>query len=155
MIDSPAKQGENRADAALAPVLEWRVHLARRQPRRTLFVAAAVVLGSMLAGLACSSLVWAVIGALLLSLACAEFFFPIHYRLSADGIRSRNLLSWRRMAWDRVRICYLDQHGIKVSPLRHRSRLETYRGIYLWFGDGNREQVTAAVRHWRAQERTA
>ena len=91
---------------------------------------------------------------MLLSLACAEFFFPIHYRLSSEGIRARNLLSWRKLTWDRVRACYLDQHGIKVSPLGRRSRLETYRGIYLWFGDGNREQVTEAVRRWRDREQT-
>ena len=118
-----------------AAVLEWRVHLARRHPLRAAVAALFVV---ATAGVA--YLVWlhplaaAVAGFLVLS-AVAEFLFPISYRIGPDGVWCRNFLSVRYLRWADVRRCYRDAQGIKLSPLSRRSRLEAYRGIYLWLGD--------------------
>ncbi|KPJ63510.1 hypothetical protein AMK68_03805 [candidate division KD3-62 bacterium DG_56] len=57
----------------------------------------------------------------------------------------RNGLSLRRMAWSQVWACHRDAWGVKVSPLARRSRLEAFRGIYLWFGDDNAESILHAI----------
>jgi hypothetical protein len=85
-----------------------------------------------------------------LLLSVSEFLFPVRYALSARGASARHGLTALEIAWADVRHAYLTGDGVKLSPLRARgSRLEPLRGVYLRFGDGNREQVIAAVRRAR------
>ena len=128
-----------------ATVLEWRVHLARRQPRRAAIVAVAIVATVVICHLAFQQPLFALVAGLLVALSAADFLLPIRYCITDDGIEMRSGLSLRRMAWSQVRACYRDAWGVKVSPLARRSRLEAFRGIYLWFGDGNAESVVHAV----------
>jgi hypothetical protein len=140
------------ASARPEAVIRWRVHLARRHPLR----AAAAVL-FIVASAAAAYLIWphavAVLAAgVLVFSAVAEFLLPIHYRIAADGIWCRNFISVKRLKWVDVKRCYRDANGVKVSPLPRPSRLEAYRGIYLWLGDDG-EAVIAALRQ-HLQERT-
>lgn len=128
-------------------VVTWSVHLARRQPWRA---AAAVFL--VCASAAAAYLIWphplaaAVAGFLVLS-AAAEFLLPIKYRIGPEGVSCRNFLSLRQIKWADVKHCYRDADGVKLSPLARPSRLEAYRGIYLWLG-GEGEAVLEAVRRY-------
>jgi hypothetical protein len=47
--------------------------------------------------------------------------------------------------WTSVKRCYLDDFGVKLSPLDRKSRLEAFRGVYLRFGD-NQNQVIETVK---------
>jgi hypothetical protein len=133
----------NVAGVPAAPVLSWRVHLARRQPLRA---AAAIFL--IIGASAAAYLIWvhplaaAAAGFLMLS-AVAEFLLPITYRVGPDGAWCRSFLSLRHLQWAEVKRCYRDADGIKLSPLGRRSRLEAYRGIYLWLGDDGAAVVQA------------
>jgi len=135
-------------------VIEWRVHLARRRP---LHAAAAVL--CVIAGAGAAYLMWhhplasAGAGFLVLS-AAAEFLFPITYRMGSDGVWCRNFLSLRHLSWADVRRCYRDVHGIKLSPLGRRSRLEAYRGIYLWLGDDEKVVVDTLRGHLRQKDQS-
>ena len=140
------------ASARPEPAIRWRVHLARNHPLR-----AAAAIFFVVASAAAAYLIWphavaALAAGLLVFSAVAEFLLPIHYRIAADGIWCRNFVSVKRLKWADVRRCYRDTHGVKVSPLPRRSRLEAYRGIYLWLGDDG-EAVIAALRGY-LQERT-
>jgi len=83
--------------------------------------------------------------------ALSELFFPIHYRLTPTGAYRRNFLSATQIEWRHVRKCYLAPDGIKLSPLRRQTRLEAFRGVFLRFGNGNSEEVMAAVKRLRPQ----
>jgi hypothetical protein len=48
------------------------------------------------------------------------------------------------MSWSQVKSVRRDALGAKLSPLARPSRLEAYRGIYLWF-EGNAEDVMAFI----------
>lgn len=139
-----------RLDAAL---LEWQVHLARRQPARAL-TAVAMTLGAAVCAwiIMASAFSGLLVGALLLA-AIGEHLFPIRYRITREGVWARGAWSARRMRWHEVRRCYGDARGIKLSPLTRPSRLEAYRGIYLWF-EGNEEAVLDVIRRCRDGEET-
>jgi hypothetical protein len=128
--------------------VKWRVHLARRRPLR-----AALAVCIVAASAAAAYVLWGhplaavIVGFLVLS-AVAEFLLPISYRIGADGVWCRNFLSVRHLPWSDIRRCYRDDRGIKLSPLGHRSRLEAYRGIYLWLDD-NDAAVTDVIRAYR------
>jgi hypothetical protein len=123
------------------------VHLARRNPRR-----AAVAVLVIAASVAAAYSLWlhplaaAAVGVLILS-SVSEFLLPIHYCVGPDGVSCRNFWSARHLRWADVKRCYRDAHGIKLSPLSRPSRLEAYRGIYLWLGDDG-DAALAAIRRY-------
>lgn len=130
------------------PILSWKVHLVREEPGK-LFLILPVLIFSLLT---CyfmfrSPLFLAAVLFMFLS-SLADYLFPIEYEISAKGASARTKLGTTFIEWNRVRRCYVDSHGIKLSPLPARSRLENYRGVYLRFGD-RREEVIETVRRMR------
>ena len=126
--------------------LEWTVHLARRRPRQAAVVVAVIAAGAVAAGFGFQSVFLGLLAASLLVAAVSDYLFPIRYTLGPDGIEGRGLWHRRRMSWERVRRVLRDDLGVKLSPLPRPSRLEAYRGIYLWFAD-NAADVMAAISH--------
>jgi len=127
------------------------VHLARRRPRQAAAAVALILLAGAAAGYGFQSLLLGLLAAALLTASVADYLFPVRYRLEETGIHVRGLLHRRRMEWRQVRRVVKDDSGVKLSPLSHRSRLEAYRGIYLWFA-GNADQAMAIIAHYRAPE---
>jgi len=115
-----------------------------------------VALGFILAAAVCAG--WAfrssllgLLAAFLLTATIADYLFPVRYRLGEDGLEARGFLLRRRMTWSQVRRVVRDNLGVKLSPLPRPSRLEAYRGIYLWFAE-NEDRVMATIAHHRASE---
>lgn len=127
--------------------MRWTVHLARRQPLRAglclAVVGASAAVGYWaLGGLGAAVVIVALLGSL------ADFLFPVTCTLTRGGASCRMLLKGSEIGWENVRRVYLDDLGIKLSPLRRVSRLEAFRGVYLRF-DGNRDQVIETVQSLR------
>jgi len=131
--------------------LEWTVHLARLRPRQARAAIAVILLAGAAAGYGFRSPLLGVLAVVLLTAAVSDYLFPLRYALRPEGVSVRGLLHRRVLAWPRVRRVTKDDLGVKLSPLARPSRLEAYRGIYLWFAD-NADQVMAAIAHYRAPE---
>ncbi len=133
--------------ASSQPVMSWSVHLARRHPVKAIvslaFVAAATVAGSILAGPYVALFV-----AVALVFSLSDFLFPVKYFITTEGVSCRMLLKSCEIKWQDVKRCYLDDFGIKLTPLDRVSRVEAFRGVYLRFGD-NQEQVIETVKSLR------
>jgi hypothetical protein len=129
-------------------VLEWRVHLARRQPARAV-AALAIIFGAAVGTQAAFGwLSLSLATAALLFAAAGEFLFPITYRLTADGVEARNPFAWRRIAWKEVKRVYAGNEEIKLSPFAERDRREPFRGVLLRC-EGNRAAVLEAIQDFR------
>jgi hypothetical protein len=111
-----------------------------------------IALGSVAAGVGFSSPILGALSMCLLTASISEFLFPMHYRLTEDGVSMRGLLTRRKMAWRSVRRVARDDLGVKLSPLPRHSRLEAYRGIYLWFSGQNEAEVMASITHHTSSE---
>jgi len=127
------------------PILAWKVHLLREQPLKLLLVTPVVLLGLVASYIMFQTFVFTLVALLLFISSLAEYLFPVRYEIDAGGASSRTLVRRTRIEWGRVKKYYLDDSGIKLSPLSRGSRLEAYRGVYLRFGD-RREEVIEAVR---------
>lgn len=140
------KNSSNHADTV---VLSWTVHLARKHPLKLItslaLIAAASAAGYQAIGVAASVLVAAAMVASL-----ADFLFPNRYVLTTGGAECRMLLKSAAIRWENVKRCYLDDQGVKLSPLDRQSRLEAFRGVYLVFGE-NQQQVIETVKSLRAK----
>lgn len=124
--------------------LTWSLHLAGRHPRKAAAAVALILLASLVAGYAFASPLLGLLACLLLIASVSDYLFPLHFVLSENGAEARGLIHRRRIAWSQVRRVVRDDLGVKLTPLARPSRLEAYRGIYLWF-EGNAEQVMAFI----------
>ena len=124
--------------------MEWTVHLAGRQPGKAIAALVIVAAAAVCAGYGFRA-VWAgALAAALLVAAISDFLFPVRYEMDEQGVQARGLVMRRRMGWAQVRRVVRDELGVKLSPLARPSRLEAYRGIYLWFA-GNADAVMEFV----------
>ena len=134
-------------------VLSWSVSLAGREGlAKTLGALTAMVgvlaLGAYLYG----NVLLVTIGAAIFFLATAEYFFPMRFWLTEEAAFKRTIFGTKFIRWSKIKHCYLDDKGIKLSPLEGPSRAEAFRGLYLYFGD-NRDELVEAVRNLAPRDR--
>jgi hypothetical protein len=129
--------------------LTWTLHLAREHPAKLALCLGAGAFAAAAGFMALGSLGAAAVSAVMLG-ATADFLFPVRFELTPDGAVCKTLLKRSRIAWNQVSRCYLDNDGVKLSPLDRVSRLEAFRGVYLRFA-GNRDQVIEAIKRMRAE----
>jgi len=126
--------------ASCQPILSWTVHLARQYPARTIvsvaFIAVATTAGYFIVGPYAAAL----IGAALIA-SFGDFLFPVKYVITADRVSCRMLFKSAEIKWAGVKRCYVDDQGVKLSPLDRVSRLEAFRGVYLRFAANEREVI--------------
>ncbi len=132
-------------------LLEWTVHLLRRDPARArvVIVAAAIILSSLLGVLIFRSALFALLGPLLLFSSTSEYLLPIRYRITSRRACAAYGAARLEIGWDRVkRVDYLPGSA-KLSPFTTPNRLENFRGVLLRFAPdgepGSREDVTRIV----------
>lgn len=128
--------------------LQWRVHLARREPARALFVITLILVAGFAALLLFRSVLSALLTAGLLLAATGEFLLPVTYRLTPEGAEARSLFTWRKIAWSDVKRVYIGRGEVKLSPLAHGGPREAFRGVVLRCGE-HRSAVHAAVEGYR------
>ncbi len=137
------------ADRASAePIMAWQVHLLREQPSKALLIAPVVIASVVLSSVLFRSFVYPAIALVIFLSALSEYLFPIRYEITADGASARTLTGRAFIRWADVKKYYLDDRGVKLSPLSQAGRLEAYRGVYLRFG-GNKDEVIETVRRMR------
>ena len=113
------------------PILEWRTHPLRREPKRLPVLLLTFALGA--------SCVWMMFGALppvlaalaLMAMAVSEYLFPTRYRLNETGATAEGGAGKLKIAWKETRRIVSLQNGILLSPLPAPSRLDQFRGILL------------------------
>lgn len=135
-----------------APALVWSVHLVRRAPHRLPGVVMALFLGAGCVWMMFQQVLPVLAAIVLLLGACADFLFPIHYRLNAEGLWADGLTSRNHLRWKEARRCVLEPRAVTVTPLPAPSRLDAFRGVTLRFAPagepGDRASVLAALRSY-------
>jgi hypothetical protein len=141
----PPVTADRSGTPAEETILEWRVHLAAREPGRAALVWLIVAAAGCWAVFLFQHLVPGLITVLLLTGAAGEYLLPVTYRLTTVAAEARNPLMWRRMAWSDVRRIYATGDTVKLSPLKYGGRREAFRGVLLRCAD-NQPAVLEAIR---------
>ena len=130
----------------------WSVHLSAGQPKRQAQIAA-VLLGVFVLGVWLFRSVWLGLAPMLaLLFSLSEYIFPIQYTLTPQSASARHGFTMLEIRWADVRHAYITEDGIKLSPLSAKnSRFESLRGVFLRFGNGNRDAIIEAVRRFRTE----
>jgi len=144
----PEMKVQSAIEASREPILAWKVHLVCEQPVKALWIAPVVIVSLALSLIIFHSFIYPLIALIIFLSALSEYLFPIHYRITEDGASMRTLTGRAFIKWVDVKKYYLDDCGIKLSPLENPGRLEPYRGVYLRFGE-NKDTVIGTVRRMR------
>lgn len=147
---------EPAVPAVPEPLLSWRVHPARRRPRRTAFVIGLLLLVAFILYLSTASLWLTGLALFLLTGSLGEYLFASTYHVSAQGAERCGLAGPRRVTWAEVKAAYLLDDGIKLSTLARPGPLEPYRGVFLPFADDDQRAAVLAVvdQHANARRRS-
>ncbi|MBV6459730.1 MAG: hypothetical protein HONBIEJF_02882 [Fimbriimonadaceae bacterium] len=127
--------------------LKWVVRLGDRHPERRWIVVALACFAGLAGQLMFRHPVMAAVGFGVVMLSAAEMFLPLRYRIDEQGVSARCGVSETAMAWSDVKRAWVNDEGIKLSPLETPSNMDAFRGVYLRFGD-NRDPVLELVRRY-------
>jgi hypothetical protein len=141
MLDVASGSTE-RSDACL---ISWTVHLARRNPNVIPTLTVTMLAAGLLITLLFHSPMPGIAAILLLIGSIKEFLFPIHFRITQNGVESRSVGSQMQLAWKDARRCILEPHQITITPLSKPGRLDVFRGVTLKFARDGEEGDRAAV----------
>lgn len=154
-----AKKGRRKQKVAeekrttAQPLMEWTVHLARKQPLKA--TATIAVIASVLA----VGWVWvhpfiAFLMALFLLNAVGEFLFPVHYKVTEEGVKLSSFLHDRELRWEQIRRMSIFPDSLFLSPYPKPSRLDNLRGIWLRW-DGEKEGFQRLIKICQANMRAS
>lgn len=128
--------------------LKWSIHLLRENPEKLLIIVPIMLISILISYVLFRNIISPIVTLLLFTAALSDYLFPVHYEITPSGAASRTIVGERKIEWSQVKKCYLDEYGVKLSPLSIPTRLEAYRGVYLRFAR-NREDVICAIRSIR------
>lgn len=125
--------------------LEWSSHLMSQYPAKGVILAIVTVLFCVLMWILFEHWLYPVLTAIILFLSTMKFYFPMRYRLDADGVRRWHVGFEKFRPWSDFRNIYVHRDGLFLAPFEKPSRLDSFRGLYLTYRD-NRDEVVAFAR---------
>ncbi|MFP6591689.1 MAG: hypothetical protein VCE12_14305 [Candidatus Latescibacterota bacterium] len=135
MDDAPPQEHPEPADGGPQQCV-WTCHPLREEPPlKSIALIAAIVGSAAVMTVSLGNPVYGAISVVVLALATMDYFLPTRYVIDADGAAWKQLV-WRRRRWTTFRRFVRHADGIFLSPFRHQSRLDSFRGVFLRFGDG-------------------
>ncbi len=130
------------------PILAWTVHLVRQSPQKLAWIVP-LFLVSFFCGLNLMGPLGGVVVVVAMVTTLADFLFPVYYQLTPERASCKRRFGVTEICWKNVKRYYLDDFGIKLSPLAKLTRLEAYRGVYLRFDNDNKEKIIETVKSLR------
>lgn len=89
---------------------------------------------------------WFMISFIFVLSSLSSYFMKTEYTTSENGVEVHSFLSHLKKDWQYYRSFYEDKNGIFLSPFVKHSRLENFRGLYLRFGNGDRETIRSLIK---------
>ncbi len=123
---------------------EWRVWLSKKEPGKFWVVICAALFAGLAGLVLTANLILGPIGFIVIMLATADFWMPVHCRISDKEASSKVGWSTTAIEWDKVKRVLVSSIGVKLSPLESETRLSPFRGVFLRF-DGNKQDVLNAI----------
>ena len=124
----------------------WTVHPLRDHWKRTTLLLLFLALFFAAVYLSFQSIAVTILSGICLICSLCRYFVPSRYELYDDRVV---VVSFSRRAmkpWSDFRSFYTDRNGVLLSPFARPSRLENFRGIYVRFGNGKRDEIIEFVR---------
>ncbi len=127
------------------PVYEWVFFPARANWFVTVLVSLFLFLLLVIVYWLTGSRFFTIVGAIVLLASMRSFYFPTTYHLYEDRIKVTYTLSSVTKNWSLYRSVFPERNGVFLSTFTRPSRLENFRGLFLRYGDGDRDKILEIV----------
>ena len=131
---------------ATAPLATWRVHLLAESGMRGVLAAGACAVAIGAAALLTGGGVFSLLLAVAFLWSLSDFFLPYSYTLTGNEVVARTPISERRVEWRALHGYAESAGGILLTPLKRRSLLDRFRGMFLHVTPEDRERVLELVK---------
>ena len=147
--DKPKAGEQPPKSGAFAPevtLLKWSSSLMRRKPKTFLAGVAATLVGLVLIWFAFGSAIYVVLAVLLLGGALAPVYFPQGFVLTNKKACQVVFFSREGFRWQDFDEYRLFDDGVYLHLRPTDMRMRYLKGLMLYFGPSNREQVLDLIR---------
>ncbi len=129
--------------------LSWRVHPLRQDWRVSFGVITLLILLWWGIWRWTRSGLFTFLSILILLVSLSSFFFPVTFSLDREYVTVKSNFTTRRRRWGEFKSFWVDRHGVLLSPFKGRSRLESFRGLYIRFSNNRDKVVSFIQRRWK------
>ncbi len=139
--------------SALDPsVIQWRAHPWQEEsPARSTTLLGIILAVGSAAAWSFEHVLYGLGSILLLLATTSRYLLPTDHRLDAQGASTTHMWLTRQLRWPQIARIDVHKDGLFLSPFRHPSRLDGFRGMFLRYSN-NGPSVAVAVDHWRRQK---
>jgi len=123
----------------------WRVRLSDKAPEKRAGVVVAALFAMVLGWLVFRSPAMGIVGFAIIFGSTAEYWLGATYKVDEKGASARTGFSLVSMEWADVKRVIWEKNGVRLSPLENAGTMDAFRGVFLRYGDGNREDIERAV----------
>ena len=139
--------GQSCVSADKADAFRWNVRLSDKDPSKRWGILVIAVVAFALGLLLFGNVLFGVVGFAIIAAATAEYWVGVSYKVDSRGASARCVVSLTSLDWTDVKRATASEEGIKLSPLPQAGRMDTFRGVFLRYGE-EPDRVTEEVRRW-------
>lgn len=137
---------DDAGDRAEKPeAIGWRVRPSDRAPQKMLVVAASGIAAFVAGRYLFGNFALGVVGFAIIFGSTAEFWLGTVFSVDEKRASVRTGLSISAIEWTDVKRAVFDSEGVKLSPLESPGTMDAFRGVYLRYGDANRDEIRRAI----------
>lgn len=122
--------------------------LGQEHPRKRMILILVAVIAGLIGLVWTRSIPLSILGIVLILTSSGELLLPTHYKLDESGATSKCGANNTVLEWDRVVSAWVDEEGVKLSPLPKGARMEPFRGVYLRFANNQDAVLAKIAHHW-------
>ncbi|MGQ9818223.1 MAG: hypothetical protein ACUVQ3_09820 [bacterium] len=119
--------------------MNWRVHPAKANITKTVvslvFLCIFLLLVAVIYGIP-----WALLGIIFLFVSLYSYYFPTTYQITEDKVIIKTIFTTTKRNLSEFKKVYFGKNGILLSPFKHKTFLNNFRGVFLLLPE-DREEI--------------
>ncbi|MGQ9701246.1 MAG: hypothetical protein ACUVQT_02170 [bacterium] len=119
--------------------MNWRVHPAKANITKTV-VSLVFLCIFLLLVIVIYGIPWALLGIIFLFVSLYSYYFPTTYQITEDKVIIKTIFTTTKRNLSEFKKVYFGKNGILLSPFKHKTFLNNFRGVFLLLPE-DREEI--------------
>jgi len=110
--------------------MKWQTHPAKENITKTILSIAFIFIFVILIA-NFYNLYWALLGLVFLFASLHSYYFPTSYEITDEEIIIKTIFTTQKRKLSEFKRLYTGKNGILLSPFKHKTFLNNFRGVFL------------------------
>jgi len=120
--------------------MKWQTHPAKENITKAILSIAFIFIFVILIAIF-YNLYWALLGLFFLLASLYSYYFPTTYEITDEEIIIKTIFTTQKRKLREFKKLYTGKNGILLSPFKHKTFLNNFRGVFLLLPKENNEIV--------------